>query len=219
MIQRNKERETLGERLRRRREDLGFSTAQIAREIQAPARYIQSLEEDTYEIFPAKVYALGFLKKFLAAVSFPDQENLLKEFASEWEVRMFRKNQKFTTLPKQNSENIYLTPQRIGFILGLVALLLLILVFGVQFVRFVASPAITINEPADAAVFDSPLIHVKGRTEKESQLTMNGREITIDGSGNFDEEIELGSGLNTLEFFVKDRFGKESKVVRYVLVK
>lgn len=219
MIQRSKERETIGERIRKRREDLGFSITDIAHEIQAPAHYLQSLEEDIYEVFPAKVYAQGFLKKFLTAISFPDQEGLLKEFANEWEVRMFRKDKSLIALPKQDDKDFYFTPRRLGLIVGGAALLLFILIFGVQFVYFVASPAITISEPSDRAVFDSPLVHIKGNTERESQLTVNGREITIDGSGNFDEEIELGAGLNTLEFLVKDRFGKESKVVRYILVK
>ena len=60
-----KEPESLGERLKKLRETAGFSRAEIARDIQAPSRFVEALEEDSYELFPAKVYALGFLKKFV----------------------------------------------------------------------------------------------------------------------------------------------------------
>lgn len=216
---RGKEQDTLGERLRKRREAIGLSLNQIARDIQAPARFLQGLEEDNYEIFPAKVYAQGFLKKFLSAVSFPEAENFLKEFDAEWEVRTFRNRRGISSLPAAKFSSMYLTPQRLGMIFGSGALFLILLILGIQLLRFISSPAIKLDGPEDRAVLEEPLVHVKGKTEKESQLTVNGREIKIDGSGFFDEMIEVGAGLNALEFLVKDRFGKESRVVRYVLVK
>lgn len=216
---RSKEQETLGERLRKRREALGFSINQLAREIQAPARFLQGLEEDNYEIFPAKVYAQGFLRKFLEVISFPETDNFLKEFDAEWEVRTFRNRRGISSLPVAKFSSMYFTPQRLGMIFGSGALFLILLMLGIQLLRFVSSPAIKLDGPEDRAVLEEPLVHVKGKTEKESQLTVNGREIKIDGSGFFDEMIEVGAGLNALEFLVKDRFGKETKVVRYVLVK
>lgn len=216
---RTKEQDTLGERLRKRREAIGLSANQIARDIQAPARFLQGLEEDNYEIFPAKVYAKGFLRKFLEVISFPETDNFLKEFDAEWEVRMFRNRRGVSSLPAVNSPSIYLTPRRLGMALGSVALSLILLMLGIQLVRFVSSPAIKLDRPEDRAVLEEPLAQIKGKTEKESQLTVNGREIKIDGSGYFDEIIEVGAGLNELEFLVKDRFGKETKMTRYIIVK
>lgn len=216
---RTKEQDTLGERIRKRREAMGLSINQIARDIQAPARFLQGLEEDNYEIFPAKVYAQGFLKKMLLAISFPEADNFLKEFDAEWEVRMFRNRREISTLPVRSPSPVYFTPQRLGFIFGGGALFLILLLSGIQFVRFVSSPALRLDEPRDRAVLTEPMVKIKGKTEKESQLTVNGREIKIDGSGFFDELVEVGAGLNALEFLVKDRFGKETSVVRYVLVK
>lgn len=218
MIQRHKEAETLGERLRRRREALGFSIKQVAHEIQAPERYLNGLEDDIYEVFPAKVYAHGFLKKLLAALTFPESDNFLREFGAEWEVRMHHKNQ-VSALPTSDTDHLYFTPQRLGIIFGGGALLLVLLLLSTQFIHFVSTPTIRLDEPRDQEVLEKPTARIKGKTEKESQLTVNGREITIDSSGNFDEEIELAAGLNALEFLAKNRFGKEAKAVRYVLVK
>ncbi|MBI2640857.1 MAG: helix-turn-helix domain-containing protein [Candidatus Sungbacteria bacterium] len=219
MTHRDKEQETLGERLRKRREALGFSPDQIVRDIQVNARYLYGLEEDNYEVFPAKVYAQGFLKKLLVILSLPEPENLIKEFNAEWDVRMFRNKREFTALPTNRDTHLYLTPQRLGMILGGGALLAILLVSGIRLTNFMTSPTISIKEPLDKIAVPGPLVRIKGKVEKESLLTVNGRELKIDGIGNFNEEIELAAGLNALEFLVKDRFGKESKMVRYVLVK
>ncbi|KKT72228.1 MAG: hypothetical protein UW69_C0099G0010 [Microgenomates group bacterium GW2011_GWA2_44_7] len=48
---------------------------------------------------------------------------------------------------------------------------------------------------------------------------MNGREITIDGLGNFEENLELAVGLHILEFLSENRFGKVSKEMRRIIIK
>lgn len=213
-----KEPESLGERLKKLRETAGFSRAEIARDIQAPSRFVEALEEDSYELFPAKVYALGFLKKFLHVLSVEEAEKYLREFNNEWEVRMYHKNPAIPLKSAQSSK-VYITPRRLSIIIGAVFLSTIMLFLGVRLVNFISAPGIKLLEPANETVLKEPLTRIRGKTEKESLLTVNGREITIDSDGNFDEKIELVSGLNALEFLAKDRFGKESKVIRYVLVK
>jgi hypothetical protein len=88
-----------------------------------------------------------------------------------------------------------------------------------QLIGFTAAPRLYIDEPQTQTITDIPIVRVKGITEKESQLTVNGREITMNGDGAFDEEIELASGVNVLHFFVKNRFGKSSEATKYVVVR
>lgn len=214
-----KKTETLGEKLKKRRAELGLDLAEVARRIQISLRLLQALEEDKYEKFPAKVYALGFFKRLLNELVLTDQEEWLKEFNNEWEVRMFRKTKEVVPLPENRGREPYFTPTQFWTIAGILLFAALLIFLSLRFVDFVAPPELTLERPHEQEVAEKTTVMVKGKTEKESQLTVNGRGIKIDGQGNFEEEIETMPGLNTLEFRVQNRFGKESRVVRHVLVK
>lgn len=213
-----KERETLGERLRHRREELEMSVEEAAHETQAPLRYITALEADEVEIFSAKVYALGVLKHLLETLKMGERELFLKEFAAEWEVRNFRKHKELAPLPENRGISPLITPARLGIAVGAAALLIFLAFLGFRLTKFLGTPTLDLQEPLEQAIYTQPLVLVKGKTEKESKLTVNGREIKIDESGNFSENIELPAGAHTLEFLAQNRFGKESKVIRNILI-
>ncbi len=214
-----KKTETLGEKLKKRREELGLNPAEVARHIQTSLRLLQALEEDKYEKFPAKVYALGFFKRLLNELVLSDQEEWLKEFNNEWDVRMFRKTKEATPLPENRGKEPYFTPTQFWTIAGISLFVVLLIFLSLRFVNFVAPPELILERPREQETVGETKIMVKGKTEKESRLTVNGRGIKIDEQGNFEEEIEVASGLNTLKFHVQNRFGKENNEVRHVLVR
>lgn len=77
------------------------------------------------------------------------------------------------------------------------------LIFGVKIKN------VNINGlPAQAGtkVVDS-VLKVNGNAKNAVNLTLNGREISIDQQGNFDETIVLLSGYNVIEIIAKDKFG------------
>lgn len=214
-----KESETLGERLRKRREALNLSEKDVANEIQAPLKYIRGLENDDYSVFSAKVYALGYLKKFMEAIAIEDPQAFIKEFGTEWEVRMFRKNKEFQPLPENRGQKPLVTPLKLGLGIGGVALVCFLLFFGFRLMKFVSTPDFTLEEPGNGMEFTEPVVSVRGKVEKESSLTVNGRELKIDGEGRFDEKIELAAGVHALEFIARNRFGKITREVRNVIIK
>ncbi len=219
MDPKSKEPLTLGKRLRQRREELKLEAEDLAHRVQAPPKYIRALEEDDYDVFSAKIYALGFLKKTLAELSLDNHDQIIREFNNEWDVRMFRKEKALVPLPENRGPQPWITPGRLGTLAGLVLLGILIVSFGSGFFKFVRSPRLNIIEPQDEEVFYNPSVKVRGRAAKEGRLTINGREVDLDASGEFDSVIELPPGLNELEFLVEDRFGKTNRVIRHVLIR
>ena len=91
--------------------------------------------------------------------------------------------------------------------------------FSWQFALFSRDPHIVIESPQADMVVIGPGLVLRGAIERESRLTMNGREIKIDERGNFNEKIELPAGSNTLEFLVENRFGRKSIAIRQVVMK
>lgn len=218
MARHRQELETVGQRLKKQREALGLSYEDVINEIRVSKKYVQALEDDAYGVFSAKVYAKGFLNKIAGILAIEDKETLLKEFDNEWEVQMFRKNPEITPLPENRGAEPVLTPRRIAGIAGAGVLVFLLVLVGFRLSYFIRAPELLIQEPGNRVVLPEPLVRIRGKTGKESRLTVNGREITIDAQGNFNEEFELTPGLNVLKITVENRFGKKNEEVRYVLV-
>ncbi len=116
------------------------------------------------------------------------------------------------------NESWYITPRRLLSVFGGILLLFFAWFLVSGLIGFTAAPSLRIEEPTREATTDKPMITVRGTTEKESQLTVNGREITMDEHGAFNQDIELIPGLNMLHFLAQNRFGKITEETRYVVV-
>ena len=213
-----KEMETLGDRLRSRREELELTVTELAQEISAPEKYVQALEENRYGEFSAKIYALGYLKKICGALAVSNHDEWIKEFTTEWDIQHFHTDQAPLSLPGLGRKMSLVTPKRIALVSVGVVFLLVTGFIASRLTTFVRAPKLTIEEPQNEIILNKPAIQVKGGVEKESHLTVNGREITIDQLGNFDESISVSAGLTSLEFNAENRFGKKSSVIRNVFV-
>ena len=59
----------------------------------------------------------------------------------------------------------------------------------------------------DGAVVSQSVTKITGNAKNAINLTINGREISIDLEGNFDETIALSSGYNIITIRAEDKFG------------
>ena len=210
-------RVSLGEELHARREEFGMSADALARVISVSPKHIRALEDGDYAVFGAKVYARGVLKKMLAVMAVGEDEYFMRLLDEAWGVREKETGGRrgFSPLAR---EKMYLTPARAG--IGAVAVVLAAFVFfaASRLTRFNGRPLLIVDLPQDRAALREQMVRVEGRTERESKLTVNGREITINEQGDFGERIELQPGATALIFISENRFGKMSQVTRHVIV-
>lgn len=59
----------------------------------------------------------------------------------------------------------------------------------------------------DNASFTENTQKITGNAKNATNLTLNGREISIDQAGNFSEDIILALGYNIISIKAKDKFG------------
>lgn len=59
----------------------------------------------------------------------------------------------------------------------------------------------------DGAKVSDSILKVTGNAKHAIKLTLNGREISIDENGNFDETIALLTGYNIINIKAQDKFG------------
>lgn len=74
--------ESLGETLRRVRLEKELTIEELARKTRVRPEFLEALEEDRYEIFPARTYVVGFLRSAARALRI-DEEEVLRRFRSE----------------------------------------------------------------------------------------------------------------------------------------
>ncbi len=105
-----------------------------------------------------------------------------------------------------------------------------VLVFGLLFAAFAVysvlnsqsfwrGPQVAVDFPRDGAYLNNSHISVRGQADYVIKLELNGRPIYTDENGKFSEALILSSGLNIIELKAEDRFGREVRERRQVLVK
>lgn len=69
-------------------------------------------------------------------------------------------------------------------------------------------PEITILEPKNGTDFESPDINLTGVAKNVTFLTLNGRQIYTDSTGNFSRKLLLSRGYNIITLVARDKFNK-----------
>ena len=59
----------------------------------------------------------------------------------------------------------------------------------------------------DGARVENSVVNITGNAQNAVNLTLNGREISIDQAGNWSETIALLSGYNVISIKAEDKFG------------
>jgi hypothetical protein len=94
-------------------------------------------------------------------------------------------------------------------IISCITLFAVIMVFSYEKMCFVWK-GVEINAVIERKE-NSSLTIIKGRAEKATYLTLNGREIFVDKEGNFNEIISILPGFSIITINAKDKFGKTAE--------
>lgn len=79
-------------------------------------------------------------------------------------------------------------------------------------------PGLEVDEPEDGAHISGSEIDIRGATEPKTRVTINGYEAYSDDKGLFLVSLPIGQGYHILDIRVKNRIGKETRVVRRIVV-
>lgn len=83
-------------------------------------------------------------------------------------------------------------------------------------------PLLEVDEPKDGQEFESranQTITIKGKTDKDAKVSINGRIVYPLSDGTFSSSFQLQEGENTIEFIALDAANNETKVERKVKFK
>ncbi|MFZ1654848.1 MAG: helix-turn-helix domain-containing protein [Candidatus Moraniibacteriota bacterium] len=200
---------TLGEKLKKLRQQYRMSYAEIAKATRIQAKYLEYLENGEYEKLPAEVYVKGFLKSYARHLGLED-EAFLKLYEKEKHIREnLGQEAVASTAVRYPAMNVWIITPRTVFII------LLTLVLGgtftylfAEFRSFVAEPRLLITEPLSGATLPGSAITLRGQTDPGTVVTANGEPVFVTDTGEFSEEITLQQGMNRIVVRATNRFEK-----------
>lgn len=79
-------------------------------------------------------------------------------------------------------------------------------------------PRLSLLEPRNGALVEGS-VRVRGKTDPFTKVFINEFESMSDEEGNFEEAIPFAKGFHVVEVVTKNRFNKEARVVRQIVVK
>lgn len=203
-------------RLKEEREKRKISLEELEKKTKITKKYLIALEECRFNELPfAEVFQKNYLKRYVEALGI-DSTSFLEQYFAEEKIADKKPRHSFR---KFTGMYWHWVPSFLRY--GLIAILVLLIVFylGLQIKRIVEPPRLLINYPPDGLVVDRPSVFIRGETNPEVEVLINGQKIITSDKGVFKEEVNLSAGVNTIVILAKKKHGKTTSETRYVVYK
>lgn len=175
-----------------------------------PERYLQALLQGEYKKLPPAPYVRSYLMK-IAEVANMESTILWNAYKREYPARTSGLQDK---LPN-NQFKMRSFPRGLAV---LAIVIVVVVAYGVLRIDdFLGTPTIEIGSPVNNEVVNVGVVRVQGEINPQDKLTINNEEILVEEDGQFEKELTLQPGVNTIEVIAKRLLGKETKVVRQVI--
>jgi len=200
---------TAGDCLRRKREELGLHLGEIAKKLGIKEEYLENLESGSYKELPPQVYVRGFIKSYAGFLGI-DGSQLIRIYNREMSFLHEDEGKKKKDKPGRVKLGDYLviTPKLITLLLSLSVFAVLGYYFYHQVNSFNSKPYLYVESPAADEVVKERELTVKGKTEEDATLRINGQDVSVGGDGLFSQKITLSEGRNLLVIEARNRFNK-----------
>jgi cytoskeletal protein RodZ len=207
----------IGTQFREERRRRGLTLEEISKATKIREEFLKAIEEGDYKRLPSAAYAHGFVSNYAKYLGLSVEKSLAL-FRRE-----FDEKKSLEVLPKGLSRgNQYVLPRfRIGrtslLIVGLVFIIFAFLVF--QYRSAFLNPSLNIENPKENQVVSSQTIEVKGSTDPNSTLTIEGEQVPVDSDGKFRKEITVFPGDTSITAQAENKFGRITLVERKIKTK
>lgn len=206
-------KEAPGETLRLNRESKKIELAEAASHLRIKKEYLIALENDEYDKLPSGLYGKQFLKKYCQLLRLNYKKILADTPLAENEIGNDPFSQKIL-----KSWKLLVFPKLFKNILLIILFLVFIFYLLFYFRGLSSAPKLVIEYPNKNLVTESNSLEIKGETDAETEVIINGSSIVSNNDGSFSYEIRLKTGLNNINIIAKKKYGRETLVQRQILV-
>lgn len=192
---------TAGEVLKNKRELLKKSLEKVSQDTKIQKRFLEYIENNQFDYFDSEVFLTGFIKIYAQYLDL-DLNKILALYRRSNPNKSFPKDENkkkkiFDNTKKKKSLNFF-NPKTLLTALLILFLLVIVGYVGFQIYKFQSPPTLNIIQPANESESTSEKIIVKGNTEIDAIVEVNGTAVEVEKEGIFEKEITLKEGSNII---------------------
>ena len=205
---------TVASILKKVREQKGLTLEQAHQDLKIHPRFLQALEEGTYEVFSSPVHLKGFLKNYAGYLGL-DVEQILAFWRREYdEEKGQKRNLEITPL----NTSFSVTPGLVAAVFTVILVSSCFLYLSFAYRSFAEAPSLNIDNLNADVKTSSSTLRVSGKVDRDAIFSINGQKITLGENGQFAETVSLSPGANVINFLAVNKLGKEKKITRTIIV-
>ncbi len=202
---------------REERRKQNLTLEEVARATKIKVAFLSAIENGDYKKLPSSAYAHGFVRNYAKFLGLPIEKSLAlfrREFNAEKSIEI---------LPRglASQDEFSLPKFRIGRSTILITAVLIIvssyLLFQYRSAFF--NPDLKVESPANNQTVDSLSVEVKGKTDPNSTLSVEGEQVPLQRDGSFRKIISVFPGETVIDFQVENKFGRITTLKRNIKVK
>ncbi|TAN32163.1 hypothetical protein EPN28_04795 [Patescibacteria group bacterium] len=200
--------------LKKARADRQLSLEAVAAQTHIAIKYLEAIENNDCDALPqTKAHCLAYVRSFAAAVGL-NPDALTRKFDKEANLENLSAVHPAKHLKIKSGAISMLAKAAVAGAMVLAVLGYL----SWQIYGILQPPKLSVHSPAEGMITGQLSIIVKGETQKEIKLTVNGQEIMVSEQGIFEAPVDLSNGLNTINIVATKKHGKTTTVTRHVIV-
>jgi len=204
---------TIGDILKTARTTKRYSLKKVERETKIKKEFVDAIERGDWIALPDFPVVSGFVKN-LASFLEVDVKTAYATLKRDYLPQGLSIN------PKPDVGGKFNWTPKYTFLLGIVIIFVMLLGYlGFQFVKFNSPPALEVTKPPDSFVTTSNKVDVSGKTDSDATVKINNQLVLVGDDGTFSGEIEVFEGTKEIVITSTSRSGKQTKVVRDIIVK
>ncbi len=207
----------LGERFRRARVNADIKIEDAAIAININPEYLRALEEGQWQRLPAGIYRKNIIMSYGRFLGL-EENDVVSRFMRENEKEEKEKRDIFSRkIP--HASYFFPTPKIIRSAILIAVVLVCVGYLGSCFKEIVSPPKLIVFAPESDFITNQANIEIKGVTEPEAEVVINGESVLTDAAGNFIKTINLKIGLNTILVSAQKRYSQKNSITKQILVK
>ncbi len=204
-----------GDILRQARQARGESLAQVSQAIKVRVSMLQAIEAGHFFGLTDPLYLKGFIRAYADHLGLAESE-VMPFFRREYDEQQHQQ-QLAKPLAPIEPKKPKITPGRVIVTILTIAIVAVVGYSYNQYVSVALTPKLELVSPVDASTAASGQVLVKGTTDADAQLSLNGQPVTLTPAGDFELTVALALGTNTLQLKSVNKLGKSTVVERTVI--
>lgn len=204
---------TIGDILKSARIKKRYSLKKVERETKIKKEFVDAIERADWVALPELPVVSGFVK------------NLASFFGVDVKIAyaILKRDyppQRLLINPKPDIGGKFTWTPKYTFLVGILIIVLALFGYlGFQFIKFNSPPALEVTKPSENFIVTSNKVDVSGKTDLDAVVKINNQLVLVDDDGTFDGEIEVFEGTKEITIIATSRSGKQTKIIRDIIVK